>query len=598
MRSVAGRHRDGPGRGGCRGGGCTGGTPPEAAGGVAGGGGGARGVWHSGRVFVSPENRRFLPGTPPVLLLGGAALHDLLPVPDVTGGRMPVCEGWSVAAMATLCVVDGPGDAGCVTPAALSPAELDAVGDWAQAVRDAGGALVVSLEGRSGKPSGRSRNATGRDCSVAGGLAGGSCVPSASGRGSAWRCRGVRWVSGRAVWAWEGGRRSDLLLRGRPRLRRGRRAAVPRGTGQPLSGTRNSGPARHGWPLRGVRAARPDGVRRGRHAQRRPAGLPRVPRVVRARPGQGGDHRGGAGRRPAAGAGRRGLHLARPRGPHGGAADRSRAGRGPRTAGPDPVRGQARRPGGPSRTGGAARRRRGTVPGRPRRGRLGRDPGASAARRAGPRGGVRAAAVGPPRRGGAVLGRRVRGPRHPPRGSPDPTCICGCRRTGGTWCSTVGSSRGGSWYGRAPRTGRSWWWDPSARESRTGCSEAVAGVSGRQAAARRASRHQHTTAAVRGRFPAGAARPPLYADAFRPVPHGRRCTWAPSGRCHTTTAPRAAPPPNAHTTTQTDVPAPRPHPHPTRVTRWAGGVPFRVLPVPGRSPYGGHPPASRAPRPG
>ncbi|WP_236241951.1 hypothetical protein [Streptomyces sp. CC228A] len=105
-------------------------------------------------MFVSPENRRFLPGTPPVLLLGGAALHDLLPVPDVTGGRMPVCEGWSVAAMVTLCVVDGPGDAGCVTPAALSPAELDAVGDWAQAVRDAGGALVVSLEGVVGEAAG------------------------------------------------------------------------------------------------------------------------------------------------------------------------------------------------------------------------------------------------------------------------------------------------------------------------------------------------------------------------------------------------------------------------------------------------------------
>ncbi|WP_268985821.1 DUF2797 domain-containing protein [Streptomyces sp. CC210A] len=45
---------------------------------------------------------------------------------------------------------------------------------------------------------------------MTGGPAGGSCVPSGSGRGSAWRCRGVRWVSGRAVWAWEGGRHSDL----------------------------------------------------------------------------------------------------------------------------------------------------------------------------------------------------------------------------------------------------------------------------------------------------------------------------------------------------------------------------------------------------
>ncbi|WP_139216314.1 MULTISPECIES: hypothetical protein [unclassified Streptomyces] len=104
---------------------------------------------------MSPENRRFLPGVPPVLLQGGAALRDVLAAPDGTDGRVQVCDGWSVAAMATLCVVDGPGDAGCVTPAALSEAETGAAADRARAVRDAGGALVVPLEGPLTEEQGR-----------------------------------------------------------------------------------------------------------------------------------------------------------------------------------------------------------------------------------------------------------------------------------------------------------------------------------------------------------------------------------------------------------------------------------------------------------
>ncbi|OII60894.1 hypothetical protein BJP40_08525 [Streptomyces sp. CC53] len=106
-------------------------------------------------MFVSPENRRFLPGVPPVLLPGGAALRDVLAAPDGTGGRVPVCDGRSIAVMTTLCVVDGPGDAGSVTQAALSEAEIGAAAGRAQAVRDAGRALVVSLEGQLTEEHGR-----------------------------------------------------------------------------------------------------------------------------------------------------------------------------------------------------------------------------------------------------------------------------------------------------------------------------------------------------------------------------------------------------------------------------------------------------------
>lgn len=69
-------------------------------------------------------------------------------------GEMPLCPGWSVAAMATVRVVDGPGDAGCLI-AALGASDPDpdpdpdtalaSLADWGNAVERTGGAVVVSL---------------------------------------------------------------------------------------------------------------------------------------------------------------------------------------------------------------------------------------------------------------------------------------------------------------------------------------------------------------------------------------------------------------------------------------------------------------------
>ncbi len=61
-------------------------------------------------------------------------------------GRVPGCAGWSVVAKATLCVVDGPGDVGCVMPGGLSAEEFEHVVEWCEAVERAGGAVVMSVD--------------------------------------------------------------------------------------------------------------------------------------------------------------------------------------------------------------------------------------------------------------------------------------------------------------------------------------------------------------------------------------------------------------------------------------------------------------------
>ncbi|MFB7371839.1 hypothetical protein ACFC0D_18540 [Streptomyces sp. NPDC056222] len=101
-------------------------------------------------MLVPPENTLFVPGPTPALLLGGAPVHAGLPAVDAPGGTVPVCEGWSVVPRLTLCVVDGPGDAGCVVPALMAPVfggsgSPDDMVAWCEDVERAGGAVVLSL---------------------------------------------------------------------------------------------------------------------------------------------------------------------------------------------------------------------------------------------------------------------------------------------------------------------------------------------------------------------------------------------------------------------------------------------------------------------
>jgi hypothetical protein len=101
-------------------------------------------------MLMPPENTLFIPGSTPVLLLGGAPVHADLPAVDAPGGTVAACAGWSVVPRLTLCVVDGPGEAGCVIPALMAPvfggsgSPDDMVG-WCEDVERAGGAVVLSL---------------------------------------------------------------------------------------------------------------------------------------------------------------------------------------------------------------------------------------------------------------------------------------------------------------------------------------------------------------------------------------------------------------------------------------------------------------------
>jgi hypothetical protein len=58
---------------------------------------------------------------------------------------MPICQGWQIMAKLTMCVVDGPGDAGRLVPTLSPPDEAEDMAAWCAAVEEAGGAVVVSL---------------------------------------------------------------------------------------------------------------------------------------------------------------------------------------------------------------------------------------------------------------------------------------------------------------------------------------------------------------------------------------------------------------------------------------------------------------------
>ncbi|MGW7369953.1 hypothetical protein ACWGI8_42655 [Streptomyces sp. NPDC054841] len=101
-------------------------------------------------MLLLPENTLFVPGATPALLMAGAPVHDELPALRASGGTVPQCEGWGIGAMLTLCVVDGPGDAGCVVPALGAPVlggsgNPDDMAHWCSDVTQAGGAVVLSL---------------------------------------------------------------------------------------------------------------------------------------------------------------------------------------------------------------------------------------------------------------------------------------------------------------------------------------------------------------------------------------------------------------------------------------------------------------------
>ncbi|POX56311.1 hypothetical protein C3489_06220 [Streptomyces sp. Ru71] len=105
-------------------------------------------------MLVSPENTVFVRGATPALLLAAAPVHQALPLLPAPGGAVPRCAGWGIAARLTLCVVDGPGEAGAVVPALGArvvggtggTGDMADMADWCSDVERAGGALVVSVD--------------------------------------------------------------------------------------------------------------------------------------------------------------------------------------------------------------------------------------------------------------------------------------------------------------------------------------------------------------------------------------------------------------------------------------------------------------------
>ncbi|WP_406388905.1 hypothetical protein [Streptomyces sp. NBC_00887] len=104
-------------------------------------------------MLLNPEKTQFIRGATPVLLLSVAPVHGVLPVLAAPDGAVPRREGWNIVSKLTLCVVDGPGEAGFIIPAAAAPvidtgngAEAGEMGDWCTDTERAGGAVVLSLD--------------------------------------------------------------------------------------------------------------------------------------------------------------------------------------------------------------------------------------------------------------------------------------------------------------------------------------------------------------------------------------------------------------------------------------------------------------------
>ncbi|WP_030673742.1 hypothetical protein [Streptomyces rimosus] len=102
-------------------------------------------------MLLDPEKTLFIRGATPVLLLSEAPVHDALPVLAAPDGAVPRCDGWSIVPKLTMCVVDGPGEAGIVIPALVAPVidDTDPPGGmaaWCTDAEAAGGAVVLSLD--------------------------------------------------------------------------------------------------------------------------------------------------------------------------------------------------------------------------------------------------------------------------------------------------------------------------------------------------------------------------------------------------------------------------------------------------------------------
>ncbi|WP_030022597.1 hypothetical protein [Streptomyces monomycini] len=105
-------------------------------------------------MLLEPEKTLFVRGATPVLLMSETPVHEALPALTAPDGAVPRCDGWSVVPRLTVCVVDGPGEAGLMIPAFVAPVVHEAgeavepgeMADWCTDAERAGGAVVLSLD--------------------------------------------------------------------------------------------------------------------------------------------------------------------------------------------------------------------------------------------------------------------------------------------------------------------------------------------------------------------------------------------------------------------------------------------------------------------
>jgi hypothetical protein len=82
----------------------------------------------------------------PMIVLQGLPEGYDLPLIHVEDGQVGPCSGWILATHATMCVVDGPGDAGLLLPVFGGDETAEAVAAherWLAAVSIYGGAVLV-----------------------------------------------------------------------------------------------------------------------------------------------------------------------------------------------------------------------------------------------------------------------------------------------------------------------------------------------------------------------------------------------------------------------------------------------------------------------
>jgi len=101
--------------------------------------------------FIAVDRVRFLivrsndERTLPLLLVAAGSMLPDMPAAasELTLDDLPVADGWRLMARATVCVLDGPRDAGLLLAADVT--RLDLMDSWVETVETAGGAFVLAF---------------------------------------------------------------------------------------------------------------------------------------------------------------------------------------------------------------------------------------------------------------------------------------------------------------------------------------------------------------------------------------------------------------------------------------------------------------------